>query len=148
MRRALLLIAAMCALLPAAATADPIETGQEPDCTELAPIALDLDTSTPVELHVRVLLDGVDEAVARKQLAAAERAYAPLNITLTFEYAQLPAVGSVDPADVLKAARAAEGGRRPAGIDLVYVLTNKDLASPLTGNGVQGQSDCIGGIAW
>lgn len=137
------------ALAAPAAAAQPIETGEPPNCTELVPTALSTDYSTPLVLRVRVLLDGVVPAVAEHAMDLAARSYAPLGIRLQVDYAQAPATTAADPAAFFRAARAATGGVRPDGVHLVYTMTTRDLVgSGASGQSVAGQADCIGGIAF
>lgn len=49
---------------------------------------------------------------------------------------------------VIELAKAQFGGARPAGTDLVYVLTDLDLYAEGIGDGVAGQADCIGGVEY
>ncbi len=151
MRRIVQLFACLVAtglLAPAVGSADPFETGFQPDCTEAAPTVLSTDFSEPIDINVLVLLDGVPQATAERTMTVVARPYAALGINLLSHYAAAPAVASVDPIEILDATRAAQSGRRPAGIDLVYTLTNKNLADPVSGDGVAGMADCIGGIAF
>lgn len=137
------------ALAAPTAAAQPIETGEPPNCTELVPTALSTDYSTPLVLRVRVLLDGVLPAVAEQAIDVAARSYAPLGIRLQVDYAQAPATTATDPAAFFSAARAATGGVRPDGVHLVYTMTTRDLVgSGASGQSVAGQADCIGGIAF
>lgn len=132
--------------LAATAQAAPIDLPDIPQCTELAPGAISVD-STPVTLRLRVLLDGVSAGEAAQTLATAMGSYAPLNIGFDASYASA-SFGSVEGLALIEEAKQFYGGTRPPGIDLVYVITNKNLTTGLTGDALVGQADCIGGVAY
>ncbi|WP_370288887.1 zinc-dependent metalloprotease family protein [Nocardioides sp.] len=146
------LVLAATALVPLSRGADavppvvvPIDVEGEALCTELVPHAVALELS-PVDLDVRVLLDGAPRRVARQAVAAMRRAYAPLNITVTATYETVDFRTRSAPA-LNAAAKRLYGGRRPAGVDVVYTMTTKDITGgPPTGSNVAGLADCIGGI--
>lgn len=122
------------------AQAAPIEIGDIPACTSLTPAAISLD-STPVTLDVRVLLDGVSETDAVQIMSRAADAYAPLGITMVSSY-ETASFSGLDAANLIAQAKSYYGGTRPAGIDIVYVLTDKVL------NTLAGLADCIGGVKY
>jgi len=90
-----------------------------------------------------------------QRLGAATRSYAPLDISLQVRrYALLqplvdgkPRVRTTDGQAIIDLARTFLGGRRPAGIDVVYVVTDLDIQSATTGTALAGLADCIGGVA-
>lgn len=117
------------------------------NCNELTPESVQITASSNVNLEVLVLLDEVSRASAEPIFNVAAEAFEPLRITLvvTFKKATFdPAMKRAE--ELVEAARTSSGGSRPAGIDIVYVLTAKDV-SIATGNAV-GYADCIGGIRY
>ncbi len=101
-------------------------------------------TAPGVRLEVLVVVEKADLAVTRTNLAAAARSYAPLGITLLPRYRLVKAVpdpkgNTVVALTWLKAQF--PGGRRPTGVDIVYLSTHHYF-------GVAGQADCIGGVAY
>jgi hypothetical protein len=134
------LVAALAAL-PAPAAAAPFEVGPVPRCLELVPAAFSLDR-TPTRLEVRVLLDGVSSARGQDVLRTARRSYGAHGISLVASYQSVSFSGSS--ADgLLDQSKNLFGGRRPAGVDVVYTLTDKDVSGD-----VAGLADCIGGVAF
>ncbi len=122
------------------ALAAPIEIGDIPACTALTPAAISLD-NTPVTLDVRVLLDGVAQPSAEQIMSRAADSFAPLGITMVSSYETVGFSG-LDAAGLIDQAKSYYGGVRPDGIDIVYVLTDKDL------NTLAGLADCIGGVKY
>lgn len=143
----LAVLAAMGAMViaPATANAQAIEIGAIPKCTQAVPGAVGLGAS-PVRLDVRVLLDGVSLARGQQIVSDAQRAYSPLGLSINASYASVSFSGT-DSASLIAQAKSAVGGARPAGIDMVYGLTTKDMTSGGS-NAVAGQADCIGGVAY
>jgi hypothetical protein len=150
------LIAALAAavLLPATADAQVTWPGGTPAddpelaCLEPVPAGTSVagvtDDGRTVALSTRVLLDGVSQAQAQEAFARAADSYAPLGVTLTASYEAVSFAGD-DAQGLIDQAKARFGGSRPAGSDLVYVLTGKDIQ--VDGNtGVAGLADCIGGV--
>ncbi len=117
-----------------------------PECTQLVPGAIALD-NLPVTLDVRVLLDGVSQTQAEQVVAVAGQAYAPHLLTFSASYETVSFTGA-DALGLVTQARDHFGGARPSGIDLVYVLTSKDITAEPAGNAVAGLADCIGGVAF
>ena len=116
-------------------------------CLQLAPHTISL-TSERVQLDVRVLLDGVSRHDGATAVTAMRRAYSPLGIQVVATYDELRLQGTAA-SGLLAQAKAAYGGRRPAGADVVYVLTDKDIvSSSVTGGQLAGLADCIGGIRY
>jgi hypothetical protein len=137
--------AILAATSSAPAQAAPIEIGHIPECTELVPAAISLD-NTPVNLETRVLLDGVSLERGQQVLNLARTSYSPLGINLvpTFETVSFDGTNAQG---LIDQSKARFGGSRPAGADLVYTLTNKDIQ--LDGQtAVAGLADCIGGVAF
>jgi hypothetical protein len=147
-RRCLGTVATMAALSLAAsapAAAQPIEIGHIPECLQLVPAAISLQ-GDPTTLDVRVLLDGVALSRGQQVLETARKAYAPLGITLSPSYQSVSFTGS-DAEALIAQAKALFGGQRPAGTDVVYTLTSKDIAADGM-PAVAGLADCIGGVAF
>lgn len=126
--------------MPLAAKAAPIEVGDIPACTALTPAAISLDTA-PVTLDVRVLLDGVSLKRGQDIMNRAADSYSPLGITMVSSYEAASFVG-LDAAGIIEQAKVYYGGERPAGIDIVYVLTDKEFGT------LAGLADCIGGVKY
>lgn len=127
------------------AAAEPIEIGHIPECTEAVPAAVALP-GDPISLEATVLLDGISSARAGHVMGVAARSYAPLGITLRPTYRAV-AFGGDDAVKLIDQAKSSFGGDRPAGSDVVLVLTDKDIQ--VGGNtAVAGMADCIGGVAF
>lgn len=125
------------------------------DCDEYVPerAKIIVNPGPSLSLDVIVLLDGPAKSEAEEVIVKAGRAYAPLNLTLTASYKKVTLQadpGSQPPASsataILSQAKELLTGMRPAGSDLVLVLTNKDLY--LSTQDVVGYADCIGGIRY
>lgn len=134
---------------PAPSGADPVVVpdidGGLATCTQLSPHAVAV-TTVPVRLDVRVLLDGVTRDHAEQGVASMRKAYRPLGIAVAASYDVVDLTG-VDAQRLIEQAKAVHGGRRPAGVDVVYAMTSKDITSTApTGGQLIGQADCIGGI--
>lgn len=130
-----------------AAHAAPFEIGDIPACTAVTPAAVALD-NTPLTLDVRVLLDGVSQHNAQQIMSRAADAYSGLGIAVASSYQAVSFTG-LEGAGLIAQAKAYYGGERPDGIDIVYVLTDKDIVdSATTGNGLAGLADCIGGVKY
>lgn len=126
---------------------------QEEDCLEPVPEATSVtdvtDDGQTVSLDVLVLLDGVDLARGQEVIKKAAEAYAPLKITLDARYetvafepedpGEIPASTSTRLLDDMKKWTL---GERPADVDVVYLLTEKDLSD------AAGRADCIGGVRY
>lgn len=129
------------------AQAAPFEIGDIPACTALTPAAVALD-NTPLTLDVRVLLDGVSESTGQEIMNRAAESYAGLGIAVANSYETVSFAG-VEGSGLIAQAKAYYGGERPQGIDIVYVLTDKDIIdSAVSGNGLAGLADCIGGVRY
>lgn len=145
-------------------------TDPEIDCNEFVPEAASVagvtDGGQAGELRLLVLLNGVSESAMREHIAlASKRSYEPLGLSLVparFDTVFVPSAGTrydakndvtltlADYEEAMAAAKRHVGGRRPAGFDLVYLATSKDLTGPsypgLSEHAVAGVADCIGGI--
>ncbi len=131
---------------PSPATAQPLDLPDIPECTQLIPGAIAIE-NVPVTLHLRVLLDGVPQAAGEAAVAGAQQAYTAHLLTFSASYESVSFTGT-DAVNLVNQAKSHFGGARPAGVDLVYVLTSKDIAAAPVGNAVAGLADCIGGVAF
>lgn len=127
----------------------PANMDGERECMEPVPASIGVagvtDEGQDVTLSVAVLGDGVTETYARNTFAVAARSYEPLGIDLEVASYEDVSFDGVDAQGLLNQAKAHVGGSRPAGSDLVYVLTSKDI-SAINQPGVAGLGDCLGGI--
>lgn len=148
MRKCLIAIVATAALSVAAAptaAAAPIEIGHIPKCVELVPAAISLQDDATT-LDVRVLLDGVSQARGGQVVQAARQSYASQGIALNPTFQTVTFTGT-DAEGLIAQSKATFGGQRPAGTDVVYTLTGKDITLGGT-DAVAGLADCIGGVAF
>ena len=145
---------------------------EEIDCLEPGPRQVDLG-ATPLDgkratVDVLVLLDGVTQAEGAAAVKDATAAYKPIGVDLRARYAPIdvPADGTTEGVDgkpwktasterAMTLAKRAVGGKVPAGVEAVYLLTAKELYlgenEPDESNrsyGVAGMADCIGGVAY
>ena len=156
---------------------DPGSTGvdTEEECLEPVPAAaspgLTPDSGGTIGLEVAVLTDGVSVERAQQAFEVAKRSYEPLGIALkgvSFTPVTFADNGmttdvdgnpraSGDASRLIEDSKAFFGGARPAGADLVYLLTNKDIYDggdpntpddPNRNYGVAGLADCIGGVRY
>ena len=141
-----LMAASFCLLAALPAQAQKSDPENPPDCLQLTPGAVSVNT-TAVTLNLRIVLDGVAMERATQALTDAQKAYTPLNISINPSY-QFVSFTNRDSAALIAEAKGRFGGERPAGTDAVYVMTAKDLTTDGTDNSVAGQADCIGGIAF
>jgi hypothetical protein len=92
---------------------------------------------------------------ARKSLVVGMQSYEALDIALKYEdFALLqpleggkPRVRTDDATEIIALAKKQLGGKRPADVDVVYVVTDIDIQVPSIGKAVAGLADCIGGVA-
>ncbi|MHB8669786.1 MAG: zinc-dependent metalloprotease family protein [Acidimicrobiales bacterium] len=114
------------------------------DCLGAVPAALSLPpyaAATPITLRVLVLADGsAAQSRAAQVFADAQASYAPLGVTLA-PTIQSVSFTSTDLPGLITEAKAAVGGTRPPGSDVVFVLSSKTPSD----TGV-GEADCIGGV--
>jgi hypothetical protein len=127
-------------------TREPAMDTTVQDCDEFVPAANGLDIGQPIELSVMLLLDGIDEAVAKQLMSRAAISYAQRNIRLVVKRTSAVTFTSITSEGLIDEAKAFVGGVRPQGIDIVGTLTNKEMQSLAAGFTVVGQADCIGGI--
>lgn len=133
----------------ASATTGPVIEPVGPNaCLELVPDGILqglIDTGETVSLDVAVLLDGVSLGDADLLMTRAAESYAPLGIDLNVtSYTPVTFIGT-EGAALIQQAKDHFGGTRPAGSDLVYVLSNKDLTTD-GDTALAGLADCIGGV--
>lgn len=130
-----------------AVQAAPFDLPDIPQCTELTPGAISID-STPVTLGLRVVLDGISQGEAAGIVNTIMTSYAPLNITLSASY-DSASFSSSNGLQLIEEVKQFYGGSRPAGAQLVFVLTSKNLTDGgAVGDALAGQADCIGGVAY
>lgn len=128
-------------------TKDEID-GVPRECLEPTPDTISVsgitDLGQSVTLSTLVLLDGVARDRGEQVMTKAGDAYAPAKVALSSRFRSVNFTG--DDADgLIQQAKSMFGGVRPQGIDLVYVLTSKNIQ--LGGNtAVAGLADCIGGV--
>lgn len=114
-------------------------------CTQLTPHAVAVTGGT-VRLDLRLVLDGVTRAQAAPAVRSMRKAYAPLGIRVVPTY-DVVALRGNDAERLIEQAKARYGGKRPAGTDVVYVMTSEDIViSGPSGGQLVGLADCIGGI--
>ncbi|MAO80401.1 zinc-dependent metalloprotease family protein [uncultured Nocardioides sp.] len=133
------------------AVAEPIDVpgaamldGWLGNCLALVPGHLSL-TNTPVDLDVRILLDGATPETAASAVASMRKAYEPIGITVRESYETVSFSGAVAES-LIEQAKAHYGGERPDGIDIVYVLSDKDVTGGAYGSALAGLADCLGGV--
>ena len=128
------------------ASAAPIEIGHIPECLELVPAAVTIQPDGNVGLQMRVLLDGVSSTRGQEIIGLVSQSYAPLGVTVVPSFQTVNFSGD-DAQGLIDQSKALFGGVRPAGVDVVYTLTSKDIQ--LDGQtAVAGLADCIGGVAF
>ena len=132
-----------------ATSAVAVEPEDPNACLEAVPAAIGIpgitDAGQTVSLDVAVLLDGVAVGDADQLMARAAESYAPLKIDLNVvSYTSVSFTGT-EGAGIIQQAKNHFGGVRPAGSDLVYVLTSKDITTD-GDTGLAGLADCIGGV--
>jgi Metallo-peptidase family M12B Reprolysin-like len=134
----------------ARSTSSPAIEPEDPNaCLEAVPAVLGIpgvtDRGQAVSLDVAVLLDGVSVSEADAIMDRAAVSYAPLNVDLNVvSYTPVSFTGT-EGATHIQQAKDYFGGSRPAGADLVYILTNKDLTTD-GDTSLAGLADCIGGV--
>jgi hypothetical protein len=147
------------ALVGPASGRSPARTDRVEDCEEVRPDALDVagvtDDGSEVTLDVLVLLDGVDKNEGKAIFDEAATSYSPLGVELVPRMRSMSAAPTtsqtpspyVEPVDLIASAKEFVGTVRPKGIDVVYVLTSRDLGTAADPS-VTGYADCIGGIRY
>ncbi|HKH49773.1 MAG TPA: zinc-dependent metalloprotease family protein [Thermoanaerobaculia bacterium] len=131
-------------------TRDAAIEAEDPNaCLEATPAAIGIsgitDNGQTVSLDVTVLLDGVSLGVGNQIMTKAAEAYAPVGIDLNVVSYQSVTFTGTEGAALIQQAKNRFGGVRPAGSDLVYVLSNKDLTTD-GDTSLAGLADCIGGV--
>ena len=154
---AALAVVALPTFSPAAAGGLGPFLDDEEDCLEPVPAAVSAtgvtDKGQTISLDVLVLLDGVTLERGQEVIKKAAEAYAPLEITLDARYETVAFkpedAGEGDtPIPSSRSTRLLEDmkkwtlGTRPADVDVVYLLTEKDLSD------AAGRADCIGGVRY
>lgn len=141
----------LCTLPPARPAHAGTSESEEPldeefSCLELVPEISSFE-NRPHTLRLRILLDGTTKAQATTAVAAMRTAYTPLNIEIRPSYARTKLKGT-EAKDLLEQAKKVYDGKRPKGVDVVYTLTDKDIAATASpaGKNVAGLADCLGGI--
>ncbi len=136
-------------------TIDHYDYDDDADCIEALPDGTAFNNSTSnVNLDALILLDGPTLERGQSVMALAAKSYKPLHITLkpTFRSISVPATGtaqngngqtvpSIQAQQLISASKAAVGGKRPDGFDVVYTLTTKEMDN-------EGRADCIGGVRY
>lgn len=134
----------------------------EADCSATPPAAYSAsgitDDGHEVSVEVAVVLDGVKKGRARKLLAKVASAYTQPNIDIapvSFHRLALKADetvsgerAKVDGGHAIEQTKSFFGGQRPAGADVVHLLTNKDLTLPTYGSAPAGVAECAGGVQY
>ena len=155
---ALLAVTVLTGMGPVAAGARPVPAAVdvEEDCAERSPATYSTEvaqgTAGHLDLDALFLLDGIRRADAERVVARAAESYAPLEITVVPRLRKLSFAGDAGGAsapvdDLMAAAKQAVGGERPAGIDVVHVLTRKDIYLQ-PNDGLNGMADCLGGVRY
>lgn len=135
---------------------------EDADCSATPPAAYSsslVDGGRDVSVEVGVFLDGISKRRARELMEKAADPYGELNVSLVAAFYKAvkiepdaPASGetraTVDAGGALGQVRSALGGKRPAGVDVVHVLTDKDLTLPAYGSTPVGVAECAGGVQW
>lgn len=134
----------------ARATRDAAVEPEDPNaCLEAIPAAIGIsgitDSGQTVSLDVTVLLDGVSVGLGNQIMTKAAESYAPVGIDLNVVSYQTVTFTGTEGAALIQQAKDRFGGVRPAGSDLVYVLSSKDLTTD-GDTGLAGLADCIGGV--
>lgn len=138
-------------------------------CTEVVPEPLSrtgvTDHGRVVPLDVLVVLDGLPRQLAASVMATADRAYAPLKVRLVPRYLPTsfahdgmhvpdvggPPVPTADEQRLFREMIEMLDGQRPDDIDVVLLLTDKDIFYQSAGQrmyGSGGIAACIGGVEY
>ena len=136
----------------AQATRDiPIETGDVVSCLAPAPSAVGVagvsDDGSTVSLDVAVLLDGITQDRGAAIMEKAAESYAPMGVRLDVVSWKAVSFTGTEGSVQIAQAKAYYGGAVPEGVDIVYVLTSKDITSD-GDTGLAGLADCIGGVRY
>ncbi len=117
-----------------------------PDCGSPVPAAVSTRFTSSVSLDVTVLVDGSTPIDPQRVMSLVAQSYGPLGITVAPSYRRVAFRGT-SAEGLIDQARSLFGGRRPAGSDVVLVLTTKDIEQD-GDRSVAGLADCIGGVAF
>ncbi len=135
----------------------------EQDCAELVPESYSLngvtDDGASVRLDIALLVDRVPAERARELVARAASAYSPLDVDLRVASLRRVSIkpdaaatatqrASIDGGRLLEQAKRFVGGQRPAHIDVVHVVTSKDVTLPGYGRTPIGVAECVGGVRY
>lgn len=150
---------------PMPLTSSPLADPQH-DCLEPVPESISLtgvtDDGQNIDLHTMVLLDGIRKKLGKKIMTGAQESYEALALTIVPQFRKVAFEGggtepgmddepgpTGDTSMLIDQSKEFLGGGRPEGIDLVLLLTNKDLYY-MDGEErqyfVAGMADCIGGV--
>lgn len=136
---------------------------READCSATPPAATSVsgvtDDGHRVKLEVAILLDGVKIDRARELVTKVASAYAPLGVELVVPlYRRIKIApdakasegtrATIDGRRAIAHAHDFFGGTRPEGIDVVHVLTSKDITLPPYGSAAGGVAECAGGVQY
>ena len=125
------------------------------DCDNKVPAAFALrptGNGQPIALDILILHDGIEKPAAEAIVTSSQTSFSPLNVKLVPTYKKVTLSPAEAPAtagagNVIAAAKLAVGGARPTGIDVVHVLTTKDITLGDDRDAV-GYADCIGGVRY
>lgn len=117
----------------------------ELECLQATPTQVGVPVGgSTIDVAVAILRDrGLTAARAASLLNKARASYAPLGITLSLHSDNAVTFNGNDSVSLINQAKAYFGGARPAGADVVALLTNADIVTAVDN---QGQADCIGGV--
>ena len=133
------------------------------DCSERVPAtyAAPALAYPDVNIDATIMLDGIARADAEKIVQRANTAYVDYGLEIVATYRKLALkadsiqtddtgkpVEGIEVQAAVAAAKAALGGSRPLGSDVVYVMTTKDLYLEGYDDGVLGWAECIGGVRY
>lgn len=102
------------------------------------------DSGEKYEIHVRVLVEGIDPQRALELAELAAKPFGEIGVILVYSFEQVAFQG-VEVDELLAQARERFGGARPSGIDLVHLITAKNVLYKGTDT-YAGGADCVGGI--
>lgn len=124
-----------------------------PDNASIAGVT---DAGQTITLETLLMLDGVTKKRARQVMDRVAAAYAPIKIDVVerFKRVSFPSEGTgptgvpaAETQSLIESGKQAVGGARPEGVDVVLVLTSKDVH--VDGRfSVMGRADCIGGVRY
>lgn len=135
---------------------------EDADCSATPPAAYSpsaIDGGQEVSVEVGVFLDGISKRRARELMAKAAAPYAELDVSLVPAFykpiriapdstASGESRATVDAGTAMNQVKSILGGKRPAGVDVVHVVTAKDVTLPAYGSAPVGVAECAGGVQW